>query len=102
MRAIGYKISVSISGSSYVDFSRFAALAPDIIKVDATRQEGVSVLATQRHGLERAAEWCAENGRDLIVEGVERDEERNRLMTVGCKLFQDCLFTHPGRKLSRA
>jgi EAL domain-containing protein (putative c-di-GMP-specific phosphodiesterase class I) len=102
LRAIGYKISVSISGASYVDFSRFSALAPDIIKIDATRQEGTSVLATQRHGLERAAEWCAENARDLIVEGVERDEERNRLMTVGCKLFQDCLFTHPGRKLSRA
>jgi len=56
----------------------------------------------QRHGLERAAEWCSMNDRDLIVEGVERDEERNRLLTIGCKLFQDCLFTHPGRKLSRA
>jgi EAL domain-containing protein (putative c-di-GMP-specific phosphodiesterase class I) len=93
---------VSVSGSSYVDFSRFAALSPDIIKIDAARQEGLSVPATQRHGLERAAEWCAANGRDLIVEGVERDEERNRLLAMGCKLFQDCLFTHPGRKLSRA
>jgi len=102
LRAIGYKISVSVSGSSYVDFSRFAALAPDIIKIDATRQEGLSVPAMQRHGLERAAEWCSMNDRDLIVEGVERDEERNRLLTIGCKLFQDCLFTHPGRKLSRA
>lgn len=102
LRALGYKISVSVSGSSYVDFSRFAALAPDIIRVDATRQEGLSVPATQRHGLERAAEWCAENRRDLIVEGVERDEERNRLLGIGCKLFQDCLFTQPGRKLSRA
>jgi EAL domain-containing protein (putative c-di-GMP-specific phosphodiesterase class I) len=102
LRALGYKISVSVSGSSYIDFSRFASLAPDIIKLDATRQEGLSVPATQRHGLERAAEWCVENRRDLIVEGVERDEERNRLLAVGCKLFQDCLFTHPGRKMSRA
>jgi EAL domain-containing protein (putative c-di-GMP-specific phosphodiesterase class I) len=102
LRALGYKISVSVSGSSYVDFSRFASLAPDILKVDAAPQEGMSVPATQRHGLERAAEWCSANGRDLIVEGVERDEERNRLLAIGCRLFQDCLFTHPGRKLSRA
>ena len=102
LRALGYKISVSVSGSSFVDFSRFAPLAPDIIKVDAARQEGLSVPAMQRHGLERAAEWCNDNGRDLIVEGVERDDERNRLLAIGCKLFQDCLFTHPGRKMSRA
>jgi EAL domain-containing protein (putative c-di-GMP-specific phosphodiesterase class I)/CheY-like chemotaxis protein len=102
LRGLGYKISVSVSGSSYVDFARFAPLAPDIIKIDATRQEGLSVPAIQRHGLERAAEWCAANERDLIVEGVERDDERNRLIAIGCKLFQDCLFTHPGRKLSRA
>jgi EAL domain-containing protein (putative c-di-GMP-specific phosphodiesterase class I) len=101
LRGLGYKISISVSGSSFVDFSRFAPLAPDIIKVDTTRQDGLSVPATQRHGLERAAEWCSENNRDLIVEGVERDEERNRLQAVGCKLFQDCLFTHPGRKMSR-
>jgi EAL domain-containing protein (putative c-di-GMP-specific phosphodiesterase class I) len=101
LRALGYKISVSVNGSSYVDFSRFASLAPDILKIDTTRQDGLSVPATQRHGLERAAEWCTEHGRDLIVEGVERDEERNRLLAVGCKLFQDCLFTHPARKMSR-
>lgn len=102
LRALGYKISVSVSDSTDLDFARFAALAPDIIKIDATRQEGLSVPATQRQGLERAAEWCTENGRDLIVEGVERDEERSRLLAVGCKLFQDCLFTQPGRKLTRA
>jgi EAL domain-containing protein (putative c-di-GMP-specific phosphodiesterase class I) len=102
LRALGYKISLSVSGSGYIDFSRLTPLAPDIIKIDASRQEGMSVPATQRHGLERAAEWCTENKRDLIVEGVERDDERNRLLSIGCKLFQDCLFAHPARKLSRA
>lgn len=102
LKGLGYRIAVSIHGSSYIDFSRFDTLSPDIVKINAARQEGLSEPATQRHGMERAAEWCAEHGRDLIVEGVERDEERNRLLALGCKLFQDCLFTHPGRKLSRA
>jgi EAL domain-containing protein (putative c-di-GMP-specific phosphodiesterase class I) len=102
LKALGYRIAVSVSGSSYLDFSRFDALAPDIVKVDVSRHDGLSQPATQRHGLERAAEWCSENGRDLIVEGVERDEERNRLLSVGCTLFQDCLFTSPARKFNRA
>jgi EAL domain-containing protein (putative c-di-GMP-specific phosphodiesterase class I) len=102
LKALGYRIAVSVSGSAYLDFSRFDALAPDIVKVDVSRHDGLSQPATQRHGLERAAEWCGEHGRDLIVEGVEREEERNRLLSVGCKLFQDCLFTNPARRMSRA
>ena len=93
---------MSVSSSSLFDFSRFDALGPDIVKVDVSRHDGLSQPATQRHGIERAAEWCSENGRDLIVEGVERDEERNRLLSVGCALFQDLLCTNPARNSPRA
>jgi EAL domain-containing protein (putative c-di-GMP-specific phosphodiesterase class I)/CheY-like chemotaxis protein len=101
LKALGYRIAVSVSGGSYLDFSRFADLAPDIVKIDVAKADGLSQPATHRHGVERAAEWCDENERDLIVEGVERDEDRNRLLGLGCKLFQDCLFAHPNRKFSR-
>jgi EAL domain-containing protein (putative c-di-GMP-specific phosphodiesterase class I) len=102
LKALGYRIAISTSISSYLDFSRFDALLPDILKVNVSRHEGFSEPATQRHGLERAAEWCVLNQCDLIVEGVERDEERHRLLAIGCTLFQDCLFTNPSRKHSRA
>jgi EAL domain-containing protein (putative c-di-GMP-specific phosphodiesterase class I) len=101
LKGLGYRIAVSVSCSTYLDFSRFDAISPDIVKLEVSQQDELSQPATQRHGIERAAEWCNQNGRDLIVEGVERDEERNRLLAIGCTLFQDCLFTNPGRKLSR-
>jgi DNA-binding response OmpR family regulator len=101
LNSLGYRIAVSLDGSGHIDFSRFAALSPDIVKIDVAAPDGLNQLAMQ-HGLERAAEWCDQHGRDLIVEGVERDDERTRLLNVGCRLFQDCLFTQPGRKLSRA
>jgi EAL domain-containing protein (putative c-di-GMP-specific phosphodiesterase class I) len=102
LKALGYRIAVSVSANGYLDFSRYDALEPDIVKVDVTRNEGLSQPAVQRQTLEHAAQWCQEHDRDLVIEGVERDEERNRLHGLGCKLFQDCLFTHPGRKMSRS
>jgi DNA-binding response OmpR family regulator len=103
LKALGYRtaVSLSVGASSYLEFSRFDTISPDIVKVDVSGHDGLSEPATQRHGLERASEWCVQNGRDLIVEGVERDEQRNRLLSIGCTLFRDCLFTNPGRKLSR-
>ncbi len=102
LNGLGYRIAISIDGSGHIDFSRFEALAPDIVKIDVAAPDGLNQLAMQHHGLERVAEWCDQHGRDLIVEGVERDDERTRLLNVGCRLFQDCLFTQPARKLSRA
>ena len=93
---------VSIAASGYMDLSRYEVLEPDILKLDVARSEGFGQSATQRQALEHAAQWCTERERDLVIEGVERDDERNRLHALGCSLFQDCLFTHPGRKLSRS
>jgi EAL domain-containing protein (putative c-di-GMP-specific phosphodiesterase class I) len=101
LKALGYRIAVSVRGNHYLDPHRFALLSPDILKIDLTRHESMSQSATHRHGIEIAVEWCAQHGCDLVVEGVERDEERNRLLTFGCKLFQDCLFASPARKMSR-
>jgi EAL domain-containing protein (putative c-di-GMP-specific phosphodiesterase class I) len=102
LKGLGYRIAVSVNASGYIDFSRYEPLAPDILKLDVSRGDGLNQPATQRQSLEHAAQWCESQGRDLVVEGVERDEERNRLHALGCSLFQDCLFTHPGRKLSRS
>jgi EAL domain-containing protein (putative c-di-GMP-specific phosphodiesterase class I) len=85
-----------------MDLSRYEVLQPDILKLDVARSEGFGQSATQRQALEQAAHWCEVRERDLVIEGVERDEERNRLHALGCSLFQDCLFTSPGRKLSRS
>lgn len=101
LKALGYRIAISVAGDSYVDFTRFDSVAPDLLKVDVTRAEGVGHSALHRHSLERAADWCDQTGRELIVEGIERDDERSRLTAIGCRLFQDCLFTNPGRKNSR-
>ena len=102
LKALGYRIAVSIGASGHMDLSRYEVLEPDILKLDVARSESFGQSASQREALELAAQWCEARDRDLVIEGVERDEERNRLHTLGCSLFQDCLFTHPGRKLSRS
>lgn len=102
LKGLGYQIAVTISSATCWDLARFEVLEPDILKVDMSRGDGDNEPATQRQALEHAAQWCESRGRHLVIEGVERDEERNRLHSLGCSLFQDCLFTHPGRKLSRS
>lgn len=102
LKALGYRIAVSVRGVSYLDFSRFEALDPEILKIDLAPHDGLNEQATQRIGLEHTADWCRQHGRDLVVEGVERDDERSRIAGLGCELFQDCLFAHPGRKLTRS
>jgi DNA-binding response OmpR family regulator len=101
LKGLGYRIAVSINSAACWDLSRYDVLEPDIVKVDVSRGDSAYQPATQRQALEHAAQWCQSRGHDLVIEGVERDEERNRLHALGCSLFQDCLFTHPGRKLTR-
>ena len=93
---------MSINSGACWDMSRFEVLEPDIVKVDVSRGDSDHQPATQRQALEHAGQWCEARGRDLVIEGVERDDERNRLHSLGCSLFQDCLFTHAGRRLSRS
>ncbi|MEO8184061.1 MAG: EAL domain-containing protein [Deltaproteobacteria bacterium] len=102
LKGLGYRIAVGINSGACWDMSRFEVLEPDIVKVDVSRGDSDHQPATQRQALEHAAHWCEARGRELVIEGVERDDERNRLHSLGCSLFQDCLFTHPGRKLSRS
>jgi EAL domain-containing protein (putative c-di-GMP-specific phosphodiesterase class I) len=102
LKGLGYQIAVSVSGVTYLDFSRFDAVDPELLKVDLAAHDGLNEQATQRIGLEHTVEWCRQQHRDLIVEGVERDEERSRLAELGCALFQDCLFTNPARKHTRS
>lgn len=102
LKALGYRIAINTSNTARYEPSRYDLLAPDILKLDMARQDGYPQGSAARRALERAAEWCDQNGRDLVVEGVEREDERNRLLGLGCKLFQDCLFTNPARKVSRA
>jgi EAL domain-containing protein (putative c-di-GMP-specific phosphodiesterase class I) len=102
LKGLGYRIAVSASSTACWDLSRYDTLDPDIVKVDVSRGDTANQPAMQRQALEHAAQWCEARGRDLVIEGVERDDERSRLHVLGCSLFQDCLFTHPGRKLSRS
>jgi EAL domain-containing protein (putative c-di-GMP-specific phosphodiesterase class I) len=99
LRSLGYQLAVQIPVGSCGDPESYELMLPDAVKVRLDPAPAGGARHPDERQLGRGAEWCAARGTDLIVEGVERDDQRDQLGGAGCRLFQDCFFTQPGRRL---
>lgn len=97
LREMGYRIALDDLGAGHNSLAAFSALEPDIAKLDMLLIRGVTQKTTQL----KVIKTMLELGRDLnisfISEGVETEEEREALLSVGCDLFQGYLFGRPRR-----
>ncbi len=95
LRSLGYRLALSVGPDAPLDEEVAGRLAPRLVRFDATGASHAESL------IEPTLEWCKGSGAELIVEGVEREREREAVRAVGCELFQDCLFTNPAKRVSR-
>ena len=97
LRSLGYRIAVDDLGAGYAGLTSFAALEPEVAKLDMSIIRGVDQDATRQRLVASIAELCRELGAALIAEGVETEEERRVLVDLGCELLQGFLFARPAR-----
>jgi diguanylate cyclase (GGDEF)-like protein/PAS domain S-box-containing protein len=94
LRALGVRVSIDDFGTGYSSLSYLGQLPVDILKIDKSFVDGVA----DGHGrslVPAILELSRTLGLLTIAEGVERAEQADRLVELGCGLAQGFLFSPP-------
>jgi EAL domain-containing protein (putative c-di-GMP-specific phosphodiesterase class I) len=95
LRRLGYRIAVDDLGAGYAGLTTFAALEPDIVKLDMALVRGVDREAIKRRLISSMVAVSKESGVLVVAEGVETEAEAQILKELGCDLLQGFLFGRP-------
>jgi EAL domain-containing protein (putative c-di-GMP-specific phosphodiesterase class I) len=95
LRLLGVRFSLDDFGTGYSSLSYLRRLPLDQLKIDRAFVRDLlgdissSAIAQAVISLGRA------RGLSIIAEGVETEEQRDRLATLGCHAYQGFLFSRP-------
>jgi EAL domain-containing protein (putative c-di-GMP-specific phosphodiesterase class I) len=98
LREMGFRIAVDDLGAGYAGLTSFAALEPDVVKLDMSIVQGVDRDPIKRKLVGSVTGLCRELGILVVAEGVEQVPERELLEELGCDLLQGFLFGQPSTR----
>jgi EAL domain-containing protein (putative c-di-GMP-specific phosphodiesterase class I)/CheY-like chemotaxis protein len=96
LRRLGYRIAIDDLGAGYAGLSSFAALEPDIVKLDMSLVRNVHQSDVRQRLIGSMTRLCNEMDMQVVAEGVEVLAERDTVRGLGCTLLQGYLFAKPG------
>lgn len=96
LRRRGFLIALDDVGDGTDTFRNIHDLAPDYIKVDRYYSKLLSVSKDKQQVVRLFVEFC-QNDIQLILEGVENNEDFDCAARLGVKNGQGYLFGKPGR-----
>jgi EAL domain-containing protein (putative c-di-GMP-specific phosphodiesterase class I) len=96
LRALGFRLAVDDLGAGYAGLTSFALLEPDFVKLDRALVAGIDSEPTRRKLVGSIVSASREMGVAVVAEGIERPEERDTVIALGCDLLQGYLFGRPG------
>lgn len=95
LRRLGYRIAVDDLGAGYAGLSSFAALEPDVVKLDISLVREVDREPVKRKLVASLVALCRDLRVTVLAEGVETPGEREVLVELGCEWLQGYLFGRP-------
>jgi len=95
LRALGYRLALDDLGAGYSGLNSFAALAPDVVKLDMSLVRGVDQDPIRRKLVGSMAQLSHDLGTLVIAEGVETEAELACVSELGCELAQGYLLGLP-------
>jgi len=98
LREMGFRIAVDDLGAGYAGLTSFAALEPEVVKLDMSIVQGVDRDPIKRKLVGSVTGLCRELGILVVAEGVEQTAERELLTELGCDLLQGFLFGEPSTR----
>jgi EAL domain-containing protein (putative c-di-GMP-specific phosphodiesterase class I) len=102
LRYLGFRIAIDDLGAGYAGLTSFAALEPDIVKLDMSLVRNVHESPIRKRIIATLAALCAEMRMEVVAEGVEVAEERDEIAALGCSFQQGYFFARPGPPFPRA
>lgn len=95
LRELGFWIAVDDMGAGYAGLNSFAALRPDIVKLDMAIVRGIDQDPYRRTLVRSMTAMCRDFGIPLVAEGVETEAEKLVLIDLGCDFLQGFLCGKP-------
>ena len=96
LRDLGYRIAVDDLGRAMPGSTRFAALEPDIVKLDMSLVRNSDSEPVKRKLIGSMAALCRDLGMLVVAEGIETEAERDVVVDLGCDFLQGYLIGRPG------
>jgi EAL domain-containing protein (putative c-di-GMP-specific phosphodiesterase class I)/CheY-like chemotaxis protein len=96
LRALGYRVAIDDLGAGYAALNSFAALQPDVAKLDMTLVRGVDADPYRRKLISSVTTMCRDLGILVVAEGIETRAEREVLVDLECDLLQGFAIGRPG------
>ncbi len=91
----GFRIAIDDLGAGYAGLTSFAALSPDIVKLDMALVRDADKEPVKRRLIQSMITLSRDLGIQSVAEGVETEAERDVLIGLGCDLLQGYLFGRP-------
>jgi EAL domain-containing protein (putative c-di-GMP-specific phosphodiesterase class I)/CheY-like chemotaxis protein len=96
LRRLGFRIAIDDLGAGYAGLSSFAALEPEIVKLDMSLVRDVHKSDIRQRLIGSLTSLCKEMNMRVVAEGVEQPEESAIVQGAGCDLLQGYLYARPG------
>jgi EAL domain-containing protein (putative c-di-GMP-specific phosphodiesterase class I) len=96
LRRMGFRIAIDDLGAGYAGLSSFAALEPEIVKLDMSLVRNVHESPIRQRLIGSMTSLCIDMGMQVIAEGIETSAECATVCSFGCNLLQGYLFGKAG------
>lgn len=95
VRQLGVTLVINDFGAGYSSLHQLKSLPIDKLKIDAALASGLEHDPRDAAIVQAIVQMAAPLGLEVSVEGIESENQRERLRALGCSLGQGHLFCHP-------
>jgi EAL domain-containing protein (putative c-di-GMP-specific phosphodiesterase class I) len=95
LHGLGVRVAVDDFGVGYSSLAYLVQLPVDTLKIDRTFVAHLSDAGGRVHIVETIVAMGQKLGTRLIAEGIETEDQRARLLMLGCASGQGYLFSEP-------
>jgi diguanylate cyclase (GGDEF)-like protein/PAS domain S-box-containing protein len=95
LRATGIRVAIDDFGTGYSSLSYLRQVPIDVLKIDKSFIDTASSAPRQRALVDGIIRLADNLGLAVVAEGIERVEDRDLLVSLGCRYGQGYLFARP-------
>jgi diguanylate cyclase (GGDEF)-like protein len=95
LNALGVDLAIDDFGTGYSSLRYLRRLPLDVMKIEKSFVDGIGQPGEERALLRAIVDLANIFGLQVVAEGIERPEQRDRLLELGCGLGQGHLLSEP-------
>jgi diguanylate cyclase (GGDEF)-like protein/PAS domain S-box-containing protein len=92
LRELGIRLAIDDFGTGYSSLSYLRQVPVDVLKIDKSFIDTMGSSKEQRSLVETIVRLAKTLGLDVVAEGIQRNEDRDILIDIGCPYGQGFLF----------